>query len=93
MHRFDPSQPHGQVCGGAVRLWEQNGIIFDVNHKPVEVQPDGSIKPLMVVDKAQAEPAADGYSSKSTEELKQLCVVYDIKYENRQQAIKALEGA
>lgn len=92
---FDPSQPHGQVCGGAIRLWEQNGVIFDVNHRAVELLSDGSIR-LLAVDAASTEDdlIGDGnYSKKTTEQLKQLCTVYGIEFKTRDQAIKALEGA
>lgn len=95
MHAFDPSQPHGQVCGGAVRLWEQNGVIFDVNHLPVELLADGTVKALKTTDQPVTEDdlIGDGnYAKKTTEQLKQLCTVYGIDFKSRDQAVKALEG-
>jgi hypothetical protein len=93
MHVFDPSQTHGQVCGGSVRLYEQNGVIFDVNHQPVQLLADGSVLPLKV-DAPVAEPStSDSYTGKTTDELKQLCTVYGIEFKSRQQAIRDLEGA
>lgn len=92
MQPFDPSQTHGQVCGGSVKLFEQNGIIYDVNHRPVQLMPDGSVVPMKA--DVVAEPVADDkYSTMSTDELKQLCTVYNIEFKTRPQAIKALEGA
>ena len=93
MHVFDPSQTHGQVCGGSVRLYEQNGVIFDVNHQPVQLLPDGNVVPLKVEAPVAETSSDDNYSAKTTDELKQLCTVYGIEFKSRAQAIKDLEGA
>lgn len=93
-HVFDPSQPYGQVCGGAARLWEQNGVHFDTHHNPVELLDDGTVRPLAPDEiKGDSAPTgADDYRSMSVEQLKQLCTVYSIEYQSKQQAIAELEG-
>jgi len=93
-HRFDPTQDHGQVCGGSVRLFEQNGIHFNMNHEPVQLMPDGmTVVPLKMDEPLADQATPDSYASMTTDELKQLCTVYDIEFKTRAQAIKALEGA
>ncbi len=94
-HVFDPSQPYGQVCGGAARLWEQNGVHFDTHHRPVELDAEGNVR-LLSPEEVTGDPvpaaAADDYRSMSVERLKQLCTVYGIEYQSKQQAISELEG-
>jgi hypothetical protein len=90
---FDPSQTHGHVIGGSIRLFEQDNVLYDVNHRPVELLPDGSIRPLAVDNAPADDLIGDGdYGKKTTEQLKQICTVYGIDFKTRDQAIKALEG-
>jgi hypothetical protein len=95
MHKFDPSQHYGQIYGTVARLYEQNGILFDEAGNPCEILENGSVRKLEVQKEAApmaAGTAADDYRNMSVDRLKQVCSIYGIDYQNRQQAIAELEG-
>lgn len=95
MAGFDPSQPHGTVHGPTVpTLFVQNGVTYDAQHRPVELQEDGSLKEVLVaVKESQELEMADGdFRAMPTDKLKQVCAVYGIEFKSRQQALAELEG-
>lgn len=85
--RLDESQPYAEVHGGGCVRYEQNGRMFLPNGREVGAPDDGLDDVL-----AEAPSGASSYQAMHWKTLKALVESYGGTWENKEAAIRFLEG-
>lgn len=80
---LDRARPYGEVCGGAARTYEQDGLAFDSRGVLIGDEPEPPTAPA----------APPGVDRMSAEELRTLVEAYGGTYTTRVDAIRFLKGA